>query len=583
MKPLFFVFTPLILLLAFISGCSVRSQVLDEGVDRIKVNQIGYLTNGNKQAVVVEPDDDSFEIIDGSDSVLYQGTLLESKYWELSGEEVSIADFSKFNIPGEYKIKSSGFISRPFVISATPYTELIKGSIKSYFYNRASSALEPAHSGNYQRGFSHPDTAVYIHASAASEIRPAGTKISTPYGWYDAGDYNKYVVNSGITLYTLLLTYEHNSTLFDSLTWNIPESTNGKADLMDEIMWNVKWMEGMQDPWDGGVYHKTTTAQFEGFVSPSEATSRRFVVAKSTAAALNFAAVLAKVSRMIRADDPAYASTLSGKAAYAWEWALSNPAQRFKNPIAEGSEYPSIATGEYGDNQLDDEFFWAAVELYTTTRDPQYAPYIDLAAFDYFRIPSWPDVESLGLITLASVQGMEDNKLKKAAADRLLELAEQLTKDWMNAPYKITLNEFRWGSNSTILNQALILVNAYRFFGNKEFYDAALSSLDYVLGRNAVGYCFVTGFGGKSPKNIHHRPSASDNVAEPVPGFLVGGPNARNVDADCGASAYPSKLAAKCYLDETCSYSTNEVAINWNAPLVYISSSLQVIYLNDFE
>lgn len=576
------IFAPLIICVIALS-CALRSQSLNEDLDQIKVNQIGYLTHGIKQAVVAEPDEDAFEIIDGADRVLYRGTLLASKYWELSGEEVAIADFSKFNIPGRYRIKSSGSISRPFVISASPYTTLIKGSIKSYYYNRASSALDPAHSGNYQRGFSHPDTTVYIHASAASEIRPAGTKIATPFGWYDAGDYNKYVVNSGITLYTLLLTYEQNKTFFDTLTWSIPESNNQMADLMDEILWNVRWMESMQDPEDGGVYHKTTTASFEGFVEASEATGKRYVVAKSTAATLDFAAVMAKLSVIMRAVDQQYADELLRKAELAWDWAEKNPNNRYKNPKAGSDADPPISTGEYGDSELRDEFFWAAAELYSATLKTQYADQIDFDAFDVFRTPGWPNVETLGLITLASAQTKVDGMLKKTAADRLMALAEKLTKDWMNAPYKITLNHFTWGSNAVILNQALVLTNAYRFFGNKEFFDAALSGLDYVLGRNATNYCFVTGFGSLSPMHVHHRQSAADSIEEPIPGMLVGGPNPNNVNQDCGKSKYPSLLPAKCYIDATCSYSTNEVAINWNAPLVYLASTLQCIYQNDFE
>src|SRR5690606_87527 len=105
---------------------------------------------------------------------------------------------------------------------------------------------------------------------------------------------------------------------------------------------------------------------------------------------------------------------------------------------------------------------------------------------------------------------------------------------------------------------------------------------DYILGKNATGYCFVTGYGSLSPMNIHHRPSASDGIEEPVPGFLVGGPNPNNVGQDCGKDMYPSLLPARCYIDDVCSYSTNEVTINWNAPLVYVIGSIQSLYVSDF-
>ena len=92
-----------------------------------------------------------------------------------------------------------------------------------------------------------------IHSSAVSPGRPEGTIISSPYGWYDAGDYNKYIVNSAFTIAVMLDSYEQNKAYYDALEGNIPESGNQTADLLDEIMYNLKWMLTMQDD-DGGVF-----------------------------------------------------------------------------------------------------------------------------------------------------------------------------------------------------------------------------------------------------------------------------------------------------------------------------------------
>ncbi|MEQ8581489.1 MAG: glycoside hydrolase family 9 protein [Marinoscillum sp.] len=561
----------------------VKSQTIEQVTPDIRINQIGYLQHGKKQAAVVEPASTNFSLINASNESVFEGILLETKYWNKSGEKIAIADFSAFNESGTYRIQCGETISHFFDISHTPYLELIKNASKSYYYNRASTSLDPLHSGVYHHEYAHPDTLVYVHASAASDSRPAGTVISTPYGWYDAGDYNKYVVNSGIATYTLIAAYQHNAGLFDSLTWNVPESDNQVPDLLDEILWNVRWMESMQDPEDGGVYHKTTTASFESFVAPSEATGQRYVVAKGTAATLDFAAVLAKSSVLFRATHPAYAARLLDKAEKAWKWASVNPRVPFENPNVAVAGHPAISTGGYGDLDFRDEFFWAATELYLATGRDIYMKGISIDDFQMFRVPSWASVETLGLISLSSARMGVSEKLNKQSSDQLMIIADRLINVWRTAPYKITLDEFTWGSNSDILNQGMVLINAYRLFGNREFYEAALSGLDYVLGRNATGYCFVTGEGSLSPKNVHHRPSASDGVEAPVPGMLVGGPNARNVNEDCGRQAYEVTHPARCYLDEVCSYSTNEVAINWNAPLVYMSSTLQATYLHDFK
>ncbi|MBL4672840.1 MAG: glycoside hydrolase family 9 protein, partial [Arenicella sp.] len=99
-----------------------------------------------------------------------------------------------------------------------------------------------------------------------------------------------------------------------------------------------------------------------------------------------------------------------------------------------------------------------------------------------------------------------------------------------------------------------------------KYLDAAMSTLDYVLGKNPTGYSFVTGYGDKTPVNIHHRPSTADISDVPVPGFLVGGPHSGKQDK----CSYVGRFPATTYADTVCSYSTNEVAINWNAPLVYM-------------
>src|SRR5690606_23356989 len=129
---------------------------------------------------------------------------------------------------------------------------------------RASMELEEEYAGAWSRPAGHPDTQVEIHTSAAGKDRPAGTFIPSPGGWYDAGDYNKYIVNSGITTGTLLSAYEDFPAYFNALELKIPESKNNLPDLLDEVLYNLRWMLSMQDPADGGVYHKLTTADFEG-------------------------------------------------------------------------------------------------------------------------------------------------------------------------------------------------------------------------------------------------------------------------------------------------------------------------------
>jgi endoglucanase len=133
--------------------------------------------------------------------------------------------------------------------------------------------------------------------------------------------------------------------------------------------------------------------------------------------------------------------------------------------------------------------------------------------------------------------------------------------------------DFSWGGSSVAANQGILLLYAYRLTKNKTYLDAALSNMDYLLGRNATGYSFLTGFGSKPAMHPHHRPSIADGIAEPVPGLLSGGPNPGMQDS----CRYEHTEPETAFSDTDCSYASNEIAINWNAPLVYLANALEAL------
>lgn len=542
---------------------------------KIRINQIGYLSGAQKIAIVPGVATTKFTIVDDSNNEVFSGDLTAANTWEPALESVKIADFSSLSKTGNYKIRVAGIDDQPgFTISQTAYETINAAALKSYYFNRASIALLPIYAGVYARAAGHPDDIVKIHPSAATAERPEGTVISAPKGWYDAGDYNKYIVNSGITTYSLLAAFEKFSTYFTAQNLNIPESGNAVPDILNEAMWNLEWMLAMQDPNDGGVYHKLTSKGFSGFEMPDKDTSERFVVQKTTAATLDFAAVMAVASRVYanyEAQFPGLAAKMLSASKSAYAWAQNNPAIYYSQPS-------DIQTGAYGDSNVTDEFAWASAELYITTQNDIY--YMAFNNNLEANVPSWGSVQSLAWISLAH----NINHLTAAAntspiKTRITTLADSLVAKKKLSAFSVSLEkgDFFWGSNSGAMNQAMMLLEAYQLDGSKRDYlDAAQSLFDYVLGRNPTDYSFVTGFGNKSPMHIHHRPSAADGIDAPVPGFLAGGANL-DYTGDCGASSYPSPLIAKSYYDNECSYSTNEIAINWNAPLVYVSAGLQVL------
>ncbi len=544
------------------------------GSAEIKVNAVGFLPQSHKLAVIPQAlGANRFEVVDADGKVVLDGALGAASRWAPSGETVRVADFSALTQAGAYRVRVGSLVSDPFTVAQDGYRALGDAALKAFYFNRSAIDLTPEYAGAWARPAGHPDDKVLVHASAASKARPQGTVIASPKGWYDAGDYNKYVVNSGISTYTLLAALEHFPDVFKR-DIGIPESGNGVPDILDEALWNLDWLLTMQDPADGGVYHKLTNLRFDGIVMPHAAsTTPRYVVAKSTAAALDFAATMATASRVLAPYDakwPGLSQRMLAAAQAAWRWAEAHPNVVFKNP-------KDVVTGEYGDAQLADEFAWAAAELFIATGQDGYAKAF-MQRDAALTTPGWDNVAALGWMSLAHHRDRLKPGIDRALIERRIDaLASQLAKH-ADGGYRVPLasKDIVWGSNAVILNQGMMLLQAYRINGTPAYLQAAQSSLDYVLGRNATGYTFVTGFGARPVMHPHHRPSMADGVAAPVPGWLAGGPNPGQQDAkDC--PPYPSKLPALSYLDHACSYAANEVAINWNAPLVYVTAALSAL------
>ena len=323
----------LALIFGLLAFCAAATDCLAQ--NSIHLNQLGFLPNRPMLAVVTGKDATRFEVVrQGDAQVVFAGALSDTAFWKPAGESVKIADFSKIGSPSSddalYRIRlDTGVLSAPFKISNRLYDDVLAASIKAYYFNRAGAALEATHAGQFKRPAGHPDTVVYIHDSAKSKDRPVGTVISSSKGWYDAGDYNKYIVNSGITVFTLLKALENHEAVFADLNLNIPESQNRIPDLLDEIRWNLDWMETMQDPFDGGVYHKLTTLKFTlkpGM--PHSKYQKRYVVQKGTAATLDFAAVMALSARVFskyRSVFPNASDRYKKAAIRAWRWAKAHP------------------------------------------------------------------------------------------------------------------------------------------------------------------------------------------------------------------------------------------------------------------
>lgn len=563
--------------LLFAGTMTTQGQDLNEA---IRLNQVGFYPSGQKVAAVINASDTGFIIREqSSGDTVYSGSLSPAETWAASGEDVRLADFSDFHQLGTYELVVPGMgRSHPFNIGENALKEAGRGALRYYYYNRCSMAITEAHGGQWARPAGHPDTSVEVHSSAASDSRPEGTFIESSKGWYDAGDFGKYSLTAGISTYTLLSAYEQFPAYTRSLDLNIPESNDSLPDILNEVLWELRWWFTMQDTGSGGVYHKLTALDFAGTVMPHEDSAQRYVCGMNTNASLDFAATMAAAYRIFKPYEdqlPGFADSCLSAAEKAWGWAE-------ENPNVGASQCPDFETGGYGDSDPSDEFDWAAAELYLATGEESYYNARDLTSGD-ISAPSWPNKRALGIVSLLvnadSLSGTPLNE-RPELESQLQTLADSyLSYQSNSSPYRIVMGHedgnWVWGSNGTAGNQAFMLITAYNYFGNEDYLSAARSNIDYLLGRNATTYSFVTGYGDKTPMHPHHRASEADSVTEPVPGMVVGGPFQTNTD-DC--FEYPSDQTAKRYTDEHCSYSTNEVTVNWNAPYAFSSVALQALY-----
>lgn len=558
MKKFYLILTVILLL----AGCGEKQKNA-----LIRINQLGYYPGAVKKVVIAESGADRFSVVTADGRKVFEGKLEDAGFWDLSGEQVKIADLSSLTTPGKYRlvVKDAPDTAGVFEIRPDLYEAAFRTSLKSYYLIRVSLDIEEQYAGVYHRRGGHPDTLCYLHPSAG---RGEGT-VSSPGGWYDAGDYNKYVVNGGVTVGTLLSLREIAPEVVPDSFTGIPESGNGVSDLLDEVRYELEWMLTMQGP-DGASAMKLTAKNFTGFIMPDQDTTIRYVVGKATAPTLNLAAMTAQAARLYRATDAAFAGRCLKTAEKAWQWASDHPDIAYQNP-------PDIKTGEYGDNDFTEEFWWAAAELYLATGKEQYLDYL-LSHEPYMKMEvggSWK--KFLGNLGSFSILLAGDDaklaELKKKIGEKLITTASRLLEKIDTIPYRIPLDDFQWGSNSDIQNMAMILAYAYHQSGERRYLDGVVESMDYIFGKNATGYCFMTGFGSRHVMHIHNRISAADGIAEPLPGLIAGGPNAGqqdNISKTKYGVEYPSALPAKSYVDKQGSYASNENAINWNAPNVFV-------------
>ncbi len=516
----------------------------------IVTNQVGYKPDSVKTAVFRGiTNETDFSVVNAdTNEIVYTGQLYGEKRNSSADETNWLGDFSEVTEPGRYYISCGSLDnSYTFEVGENVYDELLDDTVKMLYLQRCGTEVN-------DETFSH----IACHNTQAV-VYGTNEKIDVSGGWHDAGDYGRYVVPGAKAVADLLYAYDANPELYsDSI--GIPESGNGIPDILDEVRYELEWMLKMQSS-SGGVYHKVTCENFPGYVMPEAEQDQLIVTPVTTTSTADFCAAMAMAYEFYYNVDKDFADTCLNAAERAWSFLEQNPNFIFQNPS-------DITTGEYGDNSDTDERFWAAAQMYRATKDEKY-----LSALEIMPVKKgmdWSLVGSYGSIAIVTMDGVDQSSnIYIKTKDSIISQADDFAKISSIAPYGAAVISYNWGSNMTIANSGVILGLANKLTGDEKYMEAAEAQLNYLLGKNPVNECFVTGYGTVSPQNPHHRPSMAKGKA--MKGMLVGGVNFGKEDS--AAKAYlANSPAAKCYVDNSESYSTNEITIYWNSPLTYLLS-----------
>lgn len=570
----------------------------------ITVNQTGYYTDGPKFAVFPteeEGEQYNWTILDlNSGEEIESGKTEKSFYDEASGDYINLIDFSDFDKEGDYYFLIDLVVSEPFTIGDDIYKRLPSDAMSYFYMNRTAIDIEEQYTRSYplSRSAGHiTDNNVTGYKGMDAEGNYwDGTEytLDASKGWYDAGDVGKYVVNGGIAVWTLMNVEDILPGYFADSTLNIPENNNGVPDVLDEARWEMEFLLGMMVPdgyeGEGMVHHKLhdvhwgpipmiPPAEWDNDNNHTDKDIGRYLMPPSTAATLNVAATAAQSARLWADYDLEFSERCLVASEKAWNAANENPLFFY-------GHIPGDGGGDYNDDVVLDEFLWAAAELYITTGKDEYKEYI--LSSPYFRstlefapeYPSaiwWSSMATLARISLVTVENGLDTSDKEMLRNQIIEMADYYLSLTESEGYKVALptTGYVWGSNSNMLNNAIIIAYAHSITGDEKYMDGLLLSMDYLLGRNALNHSFISGYGTKALSHpLHHywADQPGYNLPKVPPGVLAGGPNEAPSDPTAMDPEVMERGISKRYVDSILSWSTNEVAINWNSPLVWISA-----------
>lgn len=554
--------------LCFVLSCSLSGQEISSF---IHVDQFGYLPEADKVAVLSTPEvgfnaGESYDFPTQlelrnatTDAVVFSGapTIWNSgAVHGQSGDKGYWFDFSSYTTPGTYYLYDAENDERSaeFVISDEVYNEVFRAAGRMFYYNRCNSTkVLPYAEANWTDGMSFTNALQDANCRYINDPNNASLEKDLTGGWFDAGDYNKYVTFASAPLHNLLWAYKENPDVFGD-DWDIPESGNGIPDIIDEIKWELDWMLKMNNA-DGTTHIKMGSQNYaENVASPPSAnTDQRFYGPTCTSASIAAAGVFAHAAKVL-ADFPAYSSyvtLLETRAVASWNYVL--PLLN-SDQLEENCDDISIVAGDADRDAAEqrEEAITAAIHLFDLTGTDSYHTYVVSNAgtteplqtnfWSGYKMPlndallhyttlnnSDATLKSTILTSITTTSSNNWNDFFGFSAD---DLYRAFMPDWA----------YHWGSNLPkagfgVLNT--LLVNYGINTGSHADYTKKMAEqLHYFHGVNPMGLVYLSNMydlgGDRCVNEIYHTWFANgtdydhslNSLYGPAPGYVSGGANA---------------------------------------------------------
>ena len=547
-----------------LAGAAAAASAADSD---IRLNSVGFVPDFPKRASIAATEVSAALLRDANTNALVYRALIDTMTNADTRENLWIADFSAFTTPGRYSLYVPNVGQSPtFTIGSDVYTEPYRVMMLGMYLWRCGAAVNAEYNGvNYSHAACHTKDADLRY------IGGSGTRDATG-GWHDAGDYNKYIVNSGVTVGLMLKAWEQFWFALENIDLTSVSQSGSIPKYLTEIKWNLDWVAKMQHD-DGTVSHKISTLGFGGEIMPEAENDTRYFVPWGSAATASFTAMMALAARIYAPYDKPFANACLAKAKRSYEFLAENPTYA-------AADQTGFSTGGYeeGSRRDYDDRMWAAAELWETTGEERYLKDLEetdltnvrLRANRIQTVTEWGNVFNLACFTyLNSGRPGRRQELVDSMKTTLTATADEIVAAASAHGYGRPNISYYWGANGAVASTAYTLTQAYRLTGDDKYRRALHDALGHLLGRNYYGRSFVTRVGHNPPKSPHDRTSVASG--RPWPGRLIGGPH--NSKSEAPANITNCATPAMCWFDVKADYWTNEVAINWNSAMIYALSA----------